>query len=89
MISENDVINMINHLKNENKSFCEFIGEMLKDKLVEVYMGDKYEEVSTEQITTPYPSVFCGKVIAGYKNCLILNCSYIKNKKSEVGNIVF
>ena len=89
MISENDVKNTIEHLKNDNKSFCEFIGEILKDRLVEVYMGDKYEEVSTEQITTPYPSVFCGKVVGGYKNCLILNCSYVKSKKIEVGNIIF
>lgn len=89
MISENDVKNAIEHLKSDNKSFCEFIGEILKDRLVEVYMGDKYEEVSTEQIATPYPAVFCGKVIAGYKNCLVINCSYVKNKKSETGNIVF
>ena len=89
MISENNLKDTIELLKSDSKTFCEFVAEVLKDRLVEVYMGDKYEEVSTEQIATPYPAVFCGKVIGGHKNCLILSCAYVKNKKTEIGNIIF
>ena len=30
-----------------------------------------------QQVSTSYPAVFCGKVVAAYRECLIINCAYV------------
>ncbi len=77
--------------KDRVKTFAEFIAEVFKDKFIEIYLGDSYESVTTEQISTPYAAVFCGKVVAAYKECLIINSAYVSpvSKKIEIGNIIF
>lgn len=91
MILENDVKNLVQEFnKDRGKTFAEFIATLYKDKFIEIYMGDSYEEVSTEQISTNYPAVFCGKVVSAFKECLIINCVFInKHKKLEIGNLMF
>jgi hypothetical protein len=91
MINEFDVTQKIQDLRGSGKSFAEFIVEILKDKFVEVYLGDTYEEVSTEQISIEYPAVFCGKVIGAYRECLIISAAYVgsESKKIKLGNLMF
>lgn len=71
------------------KTFAEFIVSLYKDKYVEIYLGDSYEDITTEQVSTSYPAVLCGKVLNAYKECLVLNGVYV-NKKGDFksGNIV-
>jgi hypothetical protein len=90
MVSEQHVLDMIVECnKDRVKTFAEFIALTFKDKFIEIYLGDSYEEVSTEQISTSYPAVFCGKVISAYRECLILNSVFInKSRKMQLGNIV-
>lgn len=77
-------------LKGSGKTFAEFLADSLGDRVVEIYLGDSYEEVSTEQISTSYPAVFCGKIIAAYRECLIINCVHVdKNKQIKLGHIMF
>jgi len=77
-------------LKEQNITFAEFISTIFKDKYLEIYVGDSYEDVSTEQISTSYPAVFCGKVIGAYRECLIINGFHVtKNKQVSFGNILF
>jgi len=71
------------------KTLAEFIATIFKDKFIEIYLGDSYEEVSMEQTSQAYPAVFCGKVVAAYKECLVLNSVYVENKKLVLGNLVF
>jgi hypothetical protein len=90
--TESEVLDLIKSMNDGGRvyGFAEFIANLFKDKFIELYLGDSYEEVSVEQISTSYPAVFCGKVIGAYKECLILNCPFAsKNKKIELGNIVF
>jgi hypothetical protein len=71
-------------------TFAVFIANLFKDKFVEIYMGDSYEEVSIDQISVAYPAVFCGKVVGAYRECLVINSAYIdKNNKMELGNLLF
>ncbi len=81
MASENEVSNMIAQLKGSGKTFAEFLGELFKDKFIEIYLGDSYEEVSVEQVSVSYPAVFCGKVIGAYRECLIINCAYAERAR--------
>lgn len=89
MIPEQIVLDVINDLnKDRTKTLAEFIAILYKDKFIELYLGDSYEEVSTEQVSTAYPAVFCGKVIAAYRECLIISAAYVKDKKIQIGNLM-
>jgi hypothetical protein len=93
MVTETEVLEVMQECNEEGrtKTLAEFIATIFKDKFVEIYLGDSYEEVSVEQISTAYPAVFCGKVVGAYKECLVLNCVYI-NKQArtmQLGNMMF
>lgn len=92
MVSEKIVLETIEACNQDRtKTLAEFIAILFKDQFIEIYLGDSYEEVSTEQISQSYPAVFCGKVMAAYKECLVLNSVFVnKSTKSlELGNLVF
>ncbi len=91
MTSEKQVLDMIQQVKGSGKTFAEFIADLFNGKFIEVYVGDAYEDVSTEQVSTTYPAVFCGKVIAAYRECLIMNCAFVNHQSRhlQLGNIVF
>lgn len=75
---------------NRSKTFAEFIVHMYEGKYVEIYLGDAYEDISVEQVSTSYPAVFCGKVISAFKECLIINSAYADrvSRKMKLGNMV-
>lgn len=75
--------------KDRTKTLAEFIAVLFKDKFIEIYLSDSYEEVSLEQTSMNYPAVFCGKVVAAYRECLVLNCAYVHNKKPKLGSLLF
>lgn len=80
----------IAQLQGSGKTFAEFLSVIFKDKFIEVYLGDAYEDVSTEQISTSYPAVLCGKVVAAYRECLIIEAAYVdQSKKMKLGNLLF
>ncbi len=90
MINESEVQQICNNLNKSGKTFAEFLVELLKDKFVEIYLGDAYETISTEQISTDYAAVFCGKIVAAYRECLVLSAAYLDgNQKLKLGKIVF
>jgi hypothetical protein len=90
MIPEPVILEVVQDLnKDRSKTFAEFIATVYRDKFIEIYLGDSYEEVSTEQISTTYPAVFCGKVVSAYKECLIINAAYIRDRKMQLGNLMF
>lgn len=96
MNSKEEISNLIAQFNatERQKTFAEFISVLLKDKFVEIYMGDSYEEVSVEQISTSYPAVFCGKIVGAFKECLILDSFYNtvtpgKVKEQKMGNLIF
>src|SRR5271157_3726461 len=90
MLSEKHIHDSITQLQGTGKTFAEFLVVIFKDKFIEIYVGDSYEDVSTEQINTAYPAVFCGKVVAAYRECLIINCAFVaQNRHLELGNLMF
>jgi hypothetical protein len=89
-VPEEHLLSTIAKLQGSGKTFAEFLAEIFHDKFIEVYVGDAYEDVSTEQVSTTYPAVFCGKVIAAYRECLILKCAYIdQGRHLKLGNVMF
>ena len=94
MTTQKELLDNIAAFQGSGKTFAEFIAVLFKDKNIEIYLGDSYESISTEQISENIPAVFCGKVVGAYRECLILNCLYDaktgKNSTSEqLGHILF
>lgn len=90
MVTENQVKELAAASKGSGKTLAEFVAEIFKDKLVEIYVGDAYEDVSVDQVSTTYPAVFCGKVVAAYRECLVINCVYVnKAHRIQEGNLMF
>lgn len=92
MANENEFINEINALNaNGTKiTFAELIAKVWNDKIVEIYIGDTYEDIKFEDSTQKYPAILVGKVITAYAECLVLNCAYMdpRTKNVKFGNIV-
>jgi len=92
MATEKEFITNINDLNASEKehTFAELIAKTMKDKVVEVYIGDSYEDIKYDDSTTKYPAVLVGKVVPAYAECLVLNCIYVDqpSKKIKSGNIV-
>jgi hypothetical protein len=92
MATEQEIKNLVEEFNtnHRSKTFAEFLAELFKDKFIEIYLGDTYEDVSTEQISTSYPAVFCGKVITAFKECLVLNSAHVDrvSNKMKMGNVL-
>lgn len=71
-------------------SLAELIAIVMKDRLIEIYIGDTFEDIKYEDSTQKYVAVLIGKVVAAYGECLILDCAYAdqKSKNIKFGNIV-
>jgi hypothetical protein len=92
MVTEQSVLDLVQECnKDRVKTLAEFIATLFKDKFIELYLGDSYEEISTEQISTAYPAVFCGKVLTAYRECLIISSVFNDSTtgKLTLGNLMF
>lgn len=72
-----------------DKTFAEKINEDLNGKLVEILIGESYEELQLDQISANYPAVIVGKVIDAIGNVLILDCAYIENRSFKFGKKIY
>jgi hypothetical protein len=92
MATEKTYLDSIDAVRADGKklTLAEIIARTLKDKIIEVYVGDTYETINYEESSLAYASVLVGKVVGAYTEGLILNCVYIDQttKKLEMGNIV-
>jgi len=92
MITKEFLKETIQSLKDQNAhTFAELISALYTDKFIEIYVGDTYEEVSTDQISQQTPAVFFGKVISSFNDCLIINSVFLNHdtKKYQLGNLMF
>jgi hypothetical protein len=89
-LPEEHVLSIIAKLQGSGKTFAEFLAEVFHGRFIEIYVGDSYEDVSLEQVSTTYPAVFCGQVVAAYRECLIIKCAYIdQGRHLKLGNLMF
>jgi hypothetical protein len=92
MTTEQDFINAIAEAKSNpvKTSFAELIAKIWTGKLLEIYVGDTYEDIKYDDSTQKYAAVVIGKVIAAYGECLVLNCAYVEqgSKKICFGNLI-
>jgi hypothetical protein len=85
-----DVIAEFRSDPTKKRTFAELMARVWEGKIIEVYIGDRYEDVKFDDSTMACPAVLIGKVIDAYGECLVLNCAYIDpaSKVLKFGNIV-
>jgi hypothetical protein len=92
MANEHQFIDAIKELHDNNQqiTFAELVAKVWGGKIVEIYIGDTYEDIKFEDSTQKYAAVVIGKVITAYAECLVLNCAYTdqRTKKIQFGNII-
>lgn len=87
---ETQALSLIEQFQGQEKTLAEFLGNLLKDQLVEIYLGDSYETISLEQHSTSYPALLCGKILGAYKECLVFNAAhYSRANEITLGKIIF
>ena len=92
MLTREELNKTIDELNIDRKAtFAEFIDKLFRGKFIEIYLGDAYEEVSVDQISISYPTVFSGKVEGAYKEVLVINGGFVdrRTKKISLGKFVF
>ena len=94
MANETQILSAIAEL-NGNPSepkltMAEFLAKVWKDKVVEIYIGDTYEDLKFEDSTQKSPAILVGKIVAAYAECMILNCAFSDQRTGDLrfGNIV-
>ena len=86
-----EAIAKLNQNPNEPKlTMAEFVAMVWKDRFVEIYIGDTYEDIKLEDTTQKVPAILVGQIICAYAECLILNCAYkdLRTGKFAFGNVV-
>jgi len=89
MVTEKECLDLVAELDSSERTFAEYIARLFKDKIVELYVGDSYENITLDQHSSQYPAVFCGKVVGAYKECLILNSVYFNDHSISFGKLMF
>jgi len=90
MVDEQEVVDLMESWRGKDNTLAEFIATIFKDKYVEIYVGDSYEDVKFEQTSQNYPAVFSGKIISAYKECLVLQAIYVsKDRSVKNGSLMF
>lgn len=76
---------------DEKKTYCEVIASKLKNKMVEIYLGDLYETKNYADTDRSLYFMICGKIIDAEGDCLIVDCLYLdeKNKSTHLGNVAY
>lgn len=92
MAKAQEFIKVIDEARKEDKkvSLAEIVGRTLKNRVVEIYVGDTFEDIKYDDSTTKVVAVVVGKVIDAYAECIILDCAYADQAtgKLKFGNII-
>jgi hypothetical protein len=79
-----DVFSAASNTNDLPKFTDELLG--LKDKIVEIYIGDQCETLNFEEFSTPKNCVIIGKIVEIFDRVVKLDCFYIDNKTGKLSN---
>jgi hypothetical protein len=92
MTTEKDFLKAISEAKASpvKVSLAELTAKIWEGKIVEIYVGDTYEDIKYEDSTAKYPAVVVGKIIGAYGECMFINCAYMdqRTKQMQIGNMI-
>jgi hypothetical protein len=77
------------HTSGKDHTLAEFLFKVWKDKIIEVFIGEAYEDIKWDDSSQRVASVVVGKFIGAYAECLIINSVYVDSKNNmRTGNII-
>lgn len=92
MATAQEFVNVIEAARLEDKkvTLAEIVGRTLKGRVVEIYVGDTFEDIKYEDSTTKVVAVVIGRVIETYAECIVLDCAYADQitGKLKFGNVI-
>ncbi len=92
MATAQEFVNVIEAARLEDKkvTLAEIVGRTLKGRVVEIYVGDTFEDIKYEDSTTKVVAVVIGRVIETYAECIVLDCAYADQVtgKLKFGNVI-
>lgn len=65
-----DKIKLLNELNTS--TYVESVAELLKNEVVEVYIGESYESIKLDQSEYNTPAVIICRILGGHKDCLMV-----------------
>jgi len=90
MSTKNNIKNLIDNFGEiGSTSFAAFLAKAFEDKIIELYFGEDFEKINTEQCQTGTPSVICGTILNAVNNFIILDCYSNNNDHLQAGSVVF
>ena len=74
----------------DEMNFSKVVCHLLKDKLVEIYIGDSYEDIKFQDSSEKISAVICGRILACVGECMAIECAYVPAGTNTLrfGNIV-
>ena len=72
-------------------SFVESVAAKLKGKIVEIYLGDVYEQINLTDVTINVNGTIVGKLIDADGDCLEMDCHYVDqdSKIPHMSNTIY
>jgi len=70
-------------LPKKDLTFAESISEELSGYMVEIYLGENYEQIKMDQYEKNIPGVICGKVVGAKGNLLIVEANVFNGKSHD------
>jgi hypothetical protein len=71
-------------------TYAEVIAERLRNKIVQIYFGDNYEQTHYDDSTRNVPATIIGKIVDADGDCLIVDSFYLDEKRErKFGNIQY
>jgi len=92
MATEKEFVDALDQARTFEKrsSMAEIVGRTLKGRIVEIYVGDTFEDIKYDDCTSKSASVLVGRVIDAYAELIVLDCAYTDQltRKLQFGNII-
>ena len=92
MATEKEFLDALENARSHERrsSMAEIVGRTLKGRVVEIYVGDTFEDIKYDDCTSKSASVLVGRVIDAYAELIVLDCAYTDTttKKLKFGNII-
>lgn len=82
-----DDIKLLNELTTN--TYVESVAELLKNQVVEIYIGESYEAIQLDQSEYNIPAVIICKILGGHKDCLMVQMLHAGNDDKKTLSISY
>lgn len=74
---------METYAKPQSNTYAESLGYLLSGQIVEIYLGETYEQIKMEQSDENNPAILVGKILEGHGNVLVVEAAAFRNRRID------